>query len=97
MIPVKTQPPVRALMQGSGAWAKLQRVLGSPISRAVPVVPSRSAVAGAGDSSDNDGDEPLLPKWSYVMALINRFGDTNGFESLQNVGPGHGVGLLPRC
>ena len=37
-----------------------------------------------GDSSE-DEDEMLLPKWSYVVALINRFGDSHGFDSLQKV------------
>ncbi len=47
-------------------------------------MPGRGVVAGAGDSSDDDdSDAPLLLKWSYVTALINRFGDAHGFESLQ--------------
>jgi len=48
------------------------------------MMPGRGVVAGAGDSSDDDdSDAPLLLKWSYVTALINRFGDAHGFESLQ--------------
>ena len=47
------------------------------------------ASAGAADSSEDDDDDDggalLLPKWSYVTALINRFGDGHGFESLQKV------------
>ena len=61
------------------------------------MMPTRGAVAGAGDSSDGDSDAPLLPKWSYVTALINRFGDAHGFESLQKARPSagtrHGIGV----
>ena len=85
-MPTLTRTLPLAPTQGSGAWAKPQRVPGGPAaSRAVPTMPGRGAAAGAGGSSedDDDGEALLLPKWSYVTALINRFGDAHGFDSLQ--------------